>query len=470
MTLRRRSTTAALLPVLAVAVSLAILLPFMQLADPFVRHDDFPAVFGDEDAFYWKTLSEGRWLNYWWIARPVLWSTSVNYLIYLTGWATFAAAFAVAALGAGRARLMEAAALAALVVMTPMEFNIAQWFNTLIPAVWLLAAYALLNLFMSRRTAAVMMLVFVPLSYNAYTTYPFIILATFLMRPDSERSIGGLVKTLALFGLGLGLAMVATNTLNYFHHGVFGVEVADWRVTSEAKGIMDYVGNLGQVSDLGLRLLYILGFGSLTVGYAIFAIGAIGMLIVYRHDRMEGLFAVAAAVLGIGLLSVHSVLNGVFVPVRATIFLWLPLAYGMVRAASLLGTRRARLLTLQLGLFVMIGHLAVTRVDNYGYFQPWQKATRDFATRIPAGTNEIFVYGSYMSFEEAWLPAIQFPDGLGYRLRYLTGKPVTMCDDPLRDCFDIEPPFQRIPRFGSLLIETVDGVTYVRLPAVDRAP
>ena len=50
-----------------------------QLYDPHVRFDDYPALFGHPSEFYMKTLQEGRWINYIWHFRSLLWPAPFNY-------------------------------------------------------------------------------------------------------------------------------------------------------------------------------------------------------------------------------------------------------------------------------------------------------------------------------------------------------------------------------------------------------
>ena len=160
---------------------LALAVSWGNLIDPFVRHDDYPTVFGEAESYYWKTETEGRWLNYWYISLALRLPTEVSFVLYLTAWSIFAAAFACYALGPRVVVFPGARLLIAwLIVLCPQAFDIAQWFNTVAIGIWVMAIYSLIVLFGSRRLAILMLFVFVPLSFSAYNTYPFYLLALLL--------------------------------------------------------------------------------------------------------------------------------------------------------------------------------------------------------------------------------------------------------------------------------------------------
>ncbi|NND20063.1 MAG: hypothetical protein HKN98_15940, partial [Silicimonas sp.] len=245
------------------ALALALAVSWQNVFDPFVRHDDYPTVFGEAERYYWKTESEGRWLNYWYIKLPFVLPTQVSFLLYLTAWSTFAAAFATYTLGP-RVRVFPGARflLAWLIVLCPQAFDIAQWFNTVMPGIWVMAIYALIALFGSRGLAIGMLFVFVPLAFSAYNTYPFYLLALLLCRVDHERSLGDLVRVVAVFVLAFALAMLITNSLNWYFHGVFGIEEAEWRAPNYIEGVGDVLENLKTVTRFWQDVLSIYGMGT----------------------------------------------------------------------------------------------------------------------------------------------------------------------------------------------------------------
>ena len=58
----------ALLTLVALIAQLLVSGP-SQVIDPFVKHDDYPALLLMPELYYWKTLAEGRWINYLWLLR-----------------------------------------------------------------------------------------------------------------------------------------------------------------------------------------------------------------------------------------------------------------------------------------------------------------------------------------------------------------------------------------------------------------
>lgn len=72
---------------LAVGIMFMVVAYYGQLMSPYLEHDDWdfllPAIWGRDCASPWhKTLTEGRWLNYWW------------YLLIGERWSATAAAWA----------------------------------------------------------------------------------------------------------------------------------------------------------------------------------------------------------------------------------------------------------------------------------------------------------------------------------------------------------------------------------------
>ncbi|MBT8424858.1 MAG: hypothetical protein KJO67_07775, partial [Silicimonas sp.] len=94
----------------------------------------------------------------------------------------------------------------------------------------------------------------------------------------------------------------------------------------------------------------------------------------------------------------------------------------------------------------------------------------ELSDRIPENSDRIVMFGPLAMLRGAREAAIQNYDGLAYRFRFLTGKPTVSCLQSDADCSNETPPFDPRPRYDSMLIETVDRVTYIRLPALDLAP
>lgn len=459
------------LRVLLVTFAFALAISWLNIPDPFIRHDDYPTVFGEEESYYWKTLSEGRWLNYWYIAKPFVLPPQVSFLIYLAAWSIFASAFAVHAFDAGTRPFLGARyMLAALIVLTPQAFDIAQWFNTVAFGICIIAVYGLVCLFASRKAAIWALLVFVPLSFSAYNTYPFYLLAMLLCRVDLDRSVRDLARVLIVFCVAFVMAILVTNTLNWHFHGVFGIEEAEWRSPNHLESLNDVAENLAVIHAFWVEVFIIYGMGYLLVGYAVFAIPLLFVLAVLRKSRGLVLYGMVTPILGMGLLTFYTLTTGVYVPVRATVFMWLVSCFFLIAGIDAVSTTRSRRLILSIGVLACISFFAKEFILRFSYLQIWQTTTKEFAARIPGDSDRVVIYGPIAMFEGARNAAIQSPDGLSYRLRYLTGKPVVTCKFGEDECADETPPFEPRTRFGSMILETEGKVTYIRLPALDAAP
>lgn len=448
------------------AVLFILCVSWPQLADPFVRHDDFPALLGDHADYFAKTLTEGRWLNYWWTLRPILWPHQVNFVLYLIGWAVFAGAFAAHALPG--ARPVWPILLAALVVLTPQAFNIAQWFNTLIPGVWLLALYALLCHAVSDRAATRWMLVFVPLTFSAYTTYPFLILATCLL--GTEATPRAYLRKLVTFAVALALAFLVAYALNWMAHGTFGIEVGDWREPNPADSLGEAMSNLTRLGPFVFLLLKSYGLGYASVGFVIYSIAALAFYLLFRHDRRATRDAVTPIALGLGLLILNLALSGVGFPVRATIFVWVCAAFAMVRAAMYLAETQPGQIAGPVILLAVTLFLSVQVMRNHQFFTPWQATTRALARQVPADVERLYIYGERWSLAGAGAAAIQSNAGLRERLRYLTGTPAIVCFETPEACAGLSPPFELRAKVTEPLFARDGDTLFLRLPQLEIAP
>jgi hypothetical protein len=453
------------------ALAVLVYVYWANFPDPFVRHDDFPTVLGLPDLYYEKTLNEGRWLNYWFIAKPFTIPTPIAMALYVVAWAIFAASFAVHAFGP-RVSVFPGARLllAALIALTPQMFEISQWFNTVLPGAWILAVFGLVCLFAPRRVAVLSMLVFVPLGFSAYNTYPFYMLALLMCRVDHERSFRDLALTLAIFVLAFAIGMYGTYAINWYMHGVFGIELGEWRQPNYARSLMSLMENSEVLARFVALLLYVYGFNYKWLGYLMFMMSMLAVLVIFRRNRLLTLYVCTPAALGLGLLGAYALMTGINVPVRATAFHWFIAAFSLVFAVHSLGRNIIARAGMVATLALLCGYWAQKEARIFSSLQVWQVATRDLAAQVPAESERIVVFGHMAMIDGAVLAGIQSFDGLSYRLTYLTGKPTVICRDKDADCSAEMPPFDPAPRFGSTEIGHAGGVTYIRLPAIDRVP
>ena len=126
---------------------------FAMFPDPFIRHDDFPALLADPDGYYIKTLDEGRWLSYIWHLRGFVMPSWLAFTLYQLCWAIFAGAAAPNACGPN-ARPIYPIAVALFIMVAPPAAMISVWFNTLLPGLAVVAVYARWFCAMARGNAA----------------------------------------------------------------------------------------------------------------------------------------------------------------------------------------------------------------------------------------------------------------------------------------------------------------------------
>lgn len=441
---RRAVVVPRLAGILALTLLALIAVSGVQLLDPMVRHDDFPALLADPTEFWAKTLSEGRWLNWLWHLRPVAGPAPLHYLLYLAAWATFCAAAAVNALGRD-APLWQPVALSLLIAVGPPAILISLWFNTLIPGLALVALFAVLSTRLSERASRALLLVFVPATLMAYTTYPLLLLMICLTRHGGRRGAGDLLGLLALFAASFALGLVLIYGLNYAVHGVFGIEVAAWRAPTPAHDLASAAANLALFADF-------LGKAALDMAYRSSAILAFhlagfagGIAVLLRQDRWAALCILAGCAAGLGLIALQTVLNGIATPTRAAGFLWMAHAIVFVRLVALAGVGggvTAR--TLRIALIAVVAVYAMQGAHHYRRFSDWQAETRALAASVSPGAGPVYVEGDYRTLPGAEAAGIQAARGLRLRLRYLTGERFVVCTESPGACAAAMPGAPRL--------------------------
>lgn len=447
---------------LLAALGAMLFVSFPQLADPLIRFDDYPGFFGEPEVYYEKTLTEGRWLNYWWMLLETGWSSTATYALYQLAWAIFAAAAAANALGRD-ARGIDLAVLAVLIALSPQAFLISGWFNTLFAGMWLVAAFAVASLFLSASGARWLYLVVAPVSMMSYSTYPLLLFSLLLTRYDIRRSFGGLAMLVGLLAVAIGLGMLLMYAVNWYAHGVFGIVLAEWRGPSPATDMASLIENLGKVPKFVDRLYFSIGYGhfALSVLNVTMLFTALGVLASRRPA--EAAYILAGICASIGLVLVHSLKSGVEIPVRSLIVLWIYLAVAVVRAVQVYvqpGQARAIMAA-----FVLLAAFFGGQLQKHVRFSnAWQQETRELAARIPEGTETLVFYGNVLAMDGAASAALFHHYALSLRMRQLTGLSVVNCGDPALTC-DYEPPFDTgDAREGEVVMEKVGNIVYALLP------
>ncbi len=449
-----------------------VLVYLLLVSDPFVRHDDFPALLGTFEMAYAKTLDEGRWLNYWWQFRPVLWPSPVNFLLYLTAWALFSASTAVILLDREVGGWYKGY-LALFVSLSVPAFLISLWFNTLLPGVWVIALYALAAVFLSHRAALALLLPAVPLSFMAYPSYPFLLLTLMLLSRKAPKTYKSMAVTLGVFVVSLALGVLAVYTLNYIYHGVFGIPVAEWRSPTEVNSVADLLENIHKQGDFLLFSLKQIGGGVANHGMVMPFLFAGSWVLTFFWNRYVAIGILVAVIVGLIPLVGKALMSGVQVPLRTLGWVWVLFGFSLVSVAVHLSKTPGRWLSVTriTILYVIFFKLLIIGKGTYLFLTPWQNTTRELADEIPKGTENIYVYGNYLGLEGAPEADVQASRGLRLRLVYLTGAEVFICDEKPEECEGVSSPFHRREWAHKPVIEMGgQNDAFVLMPTPDVGP
>lgn len=423
------ATSLRLGPVLLAALVAVILFSLPNLADPMIRHDDYPALFAEPEGFYGKTLFEGRWINYWWHLRGLITPPWLNYALYQALWALFAGATAWVVMRDQTATFW-AAALAVLILVSPPAAEIALWFNTLIPGMAIIAAFALLACRVSDRALLGWLVVFVPLALMAYTTFPILLLAIALYRQE-RRSLANLTLVMGVFGASFIAGLMLTYTLNWFEHGIFGVQLDVWRNATPAHDLAGMLANLPKLSESLLFLLQRAGLNFTPTMIALPVLFAGAVLILIRRAPREALYLLTGFATGMALITLQALKLGVHVPPRAFIFAWVFFAIALTRAALHLSRDTGLSARLSRNLVLLVGtSFMVQGAILHTAFHPWQAQTRAIADQIRNLPAPVLVTGRPAQIDIARAAGIQHDMAFAYRLRLLTGHSLHLCDSP----------------------------------------
>ncbi len=462
-------------PVLVtIGITYAVLMAasFAMFPDPFIRHDDFPALLADPEGYYIKTLDEGRWLSYIWHLRGFVMPSWLAFAVYQLLWATFAAATALNACGP-RARAIYPISIALFIMVAPPAAMISVWFNTLLPGLALVALFALLVLRHGARKMRPWLLVFVPATLTCYTSYPLLLLALCLTAHDNRWSFRDLAGLLVLFVASFALGLLAIYSLNFVFHGVFGIPMAEWRQPNPVRDLASLMENLSLVGNFMLRTLDAFSHDFAPVAWIILATLFFGLVLVARNEGWPAAYIAAGLMAGLSLVLLQILRTGILLSPRVLIFAWVLFACLLARMAMLAHERNpmgARLL--RNAVLLVAGSYALNIGKMYLTYVPWQTETRAIAQSLSVGDGPIWITGHFRSVPHADSIEIQNPRALAYRIEYLTGRDVHDCSEGA----DNDPACQAIseaPRWSDDLhlahILQFSGGTHLQLPIAPLA-
>ncbi len=422
----QKSNSLQMWPTYLVVLVAVMVMSGLNLVDPMIRHDDYPAFFADGPQFWNKTLHEGRWLNYIWHLREVVTPAWLNFAVYQSLWALFIASLSVVASGP-KGVTWFTLVMALMMMVSPAAMLISLWFNTLILGLALVALFAFLACRVSSRTLRALLPGFVIVSFMAYTTYPLLLLAVCIAKTE-DRSLRDLAALLFLFCASFVAAVLTVYAINWQVHDVFGVPVANWREATAAAGMEGVQQNLAKLWE-SFEIIFNrngLGYFPLMVFIPTLLVG--GFVVLFKRAPMEGLYLLAGLSIGIALVVVQVMKIGVIVPPRAFVFAWVFAVMVIVRAVELLSVKEGWHGRLgRNAVLLIVGVYFIQIFLFYGQFRPWQADTKALAREIAPLEGEVYVYGNPMDIASGDRASVQARVALEFRLKMLTGRDVVTC-------------------------------------------
>jgi len=285
-----------------------------------------------------------------------------------------------------------------------------------------------------------------------------------LARADTLRSFRDLVGVMILFIASFALGLVVIFTLNYVEHGIFGVPMAPWRDATPAHDLASAVENAKQIGMFLYQSGRVLGFGFTPLTMVHLVLLAVGIVVVGRRDSWRVVYLLSGIAAGLGLVFLQTIKSGISLPVRVIGFAWAlhaVLFVLMVLQLSENGGLRERL-SRNLLIFLVMAYAAGTFQQSLIY-AAWQKETRAMAAEIGAGSEPVFITGTYKSLLNADRAGIQNPRGLRLRLTYLTERLVVTCEEQPAECVVLPPDMLEDLPPGEVQVHHLADKVVVRL-------
>jgi hypothetical protein len=312
--------------VLAVAATSA----YLQVVHPFLAQDDWdtllPVTKAQLAVMRYRLLAEGRWLNFaWWRTAAQVMTPVTASVIYFLAHAAFVVRLA-RKLAAGWWGALVAAALFA----SPMMALLSAWPAVLTPSMVVLAVSTwTLPLCRHRfRPLLVWMALSAVLAMLSYQPVLLVLLVVLVVEELDQTT-----RHLILVGITFCATWVASVlvmfTLNWIGFGVFGLRVQAWRQPNPVRGVGDLVVNLGRVErhlhDVGQQLTVPLLLGLLALAVCIWT----------RTLRKQGVVLLVTVVVAAGLESSGTVVSGILVAFRVSMWVWVCLVVAVSWLAQL---------------------------------------------------------------------------------------------------------------------------------------
>lgn len=298
---------------LYIVVVLLAMFSLGQLTSPFIAHDDFDWLLsGFDQGFetpFSKAGSEGRWGNVIWAKFSHLLSIKAAFGLYLV-------AFSAMCVCLSRALHRSAGVLGALLIfLSPMTAETMQWPVTQVTgvAVTVIGLLAMMRVKWDGHRRLVMAIAVVA-GFLFYPSFgPLFLLVYAVQSAGSKRSI---ILGAVVYVMSFVAAVLLVFSLNYVFHGNFSIKPAAWREATPLLQGGSLIGNVERyltwytaAKELWPALL------AGVVGY--------GACIFLRIRIRQCLSALLFAGLLWGIDASLSVVSGLALPLRSTVWLWL---------------------------------------------------------------------------------------------------------------------------------------------------
>lgn len=404
-----------------------------QFADPFVRHDDWPAVLPAPELYYWKTLAKGRWVTWAWTLRPWPSDPTTLWWLYMGLWCTAASAIGVG-LFRDDAGPWRALVTAATVAAMPQAADISTWYAATTPALAGVCAAALVGCLAGPRTVLWAVAGLVPLTLMAHSSYPLLILMTAALASDWRAMPRAWVLLPGVFVASLAAGIAAILLLNGAVHGVFRIHAEVW--VEEGRAAAD--GASGRLAFAGVWLaqaLRLMGGGLPALGPALLALAGLALALALARAPRRAAPVLSASALAFGLGLAPVLVDGIAVPFRATGHLWLIATGALALAVSVLAVRvRQAVFLVALGAAALASGQLWHGLYN-GFLPPYQAMSRSLAERAIAAAQgplaRVLVVGQVHGLPDT--EPLQYGYGLGFRLQALTGAKAALCTPQTTD-------------------------------------
>ncbi|MGN7963386.1 hypothetical protein [Brucella sp. 22210] len=297
-------------------IACAFLAVFGQFSEPFISHDDFdwliPANFDQGFESPWsKASTEGRWLNYPWSLLTV--HLNINSAYYLFVALTIWMCVSISRLYMGRLSVIAAL----LFFFSPPAGELSLWPVTQSSSVLITAACVTTLYFLQRNNVRYIMLGGVViaslLTYPAYAPMILIVFGATLLNKTNE-----LINTAAVYVGAYAVGIITIFSLNWYFHNNFGIKVAGWRHSTPLFPDGDLIANIVRYTKFWIEV---------TRYWPVFIISVIGYATCFFANikKRQCVYVLLLSVLIIAMEASASIINGLDLPSRTSLWLWISL-------------------------------------------------------------------------------------------------------------------------------------------------